>query len=117
MINGIKFLKTKLDESLDEGHRTKLWALLEELQGTFIWHKGKLGHYYVGEHSIDTHGLPPYQMTPRWLSFWEESEVNQQIQVLVDLGKMHKNAFKYACRVILLVIRMVVEGFVGTTIH
>lgn len=40
-------------------------------------------------------------MTPRWLSFWEKIEVNQQIQMLVDLGKMHKSASKYACRVIL----------------
>jgi hypothetical protein len=91
--------------------------LLEEFQGIFTWHKGELGHCYVEEHSIDTHGLLPYQMTPRWLSFWEENELNQQIKALMDLGKMHKSAFKYACKVTLLVIRMVVEGFVGTTVQ
>jgi hypothetical protein len=40
-------------------------------------------------------------MTPRWLSFRGNTKVNWQIQVLVDLGKMHKSASKYACRVTL----------------
>jgi hypothetical protein len=33
-------------------------------------------------------------VTPRQLSYWEEVEVNQQIQTLVDLGKMHKECIK-----------------------
>jgi hypothetical protein len=33
------FKKSKLDESLDEGHRTQLWALLEEFHRIFTWHK------------------------------------------------------------------------------
>jgi len=33
-------------------------------------------------------------MTPRKLYYW-------QIQALVDLGKMHKSASEYACRIIL----------------
>jgi hypothetical protein len=33
------------------------------------------------------------------LSYWEKVEVNQQIQTLVDLGKMCKSASKYACKV------------------
>jgi hypothetical protein len=52
--------KIKLDESLDKQHRTQLWALLEEFHIIFTWHKGELGHCSMGEHSIDTHGLPPY---------------------------------------------------------
>jgi hypothetical protein len=55
--------KIKLNESLDEVQRKQLWELLVEFQGVFAWHKGELGHYYVGEHSIDTQGLPPCHMT------------------------------------------------------
>jgi hypothetical protein len=40
-------------------------------------------------------------MTLGQLSFWEEIEINKQIQALVDLGKMRKSASKYACRVTL----------------
>jgi hypothetical protein len=40
-------------------------------------------------------------MTPRWLSYWEESEVNRQIQTLVDLGKMRKSALEYVSRLTL----------------
>jgi hypothetical protein len=36
----------------------------------------ELGQCYVGEHFIDTQGLPPCHMTLRWLSYWEEPEVN-----------------------------------------
>jgi hypothetical protein len=31
-------------------------------------------------------------MTPKQLSYWEEAQINWQIQALVDLGNMHKNA-------------------------
>ncbi len=67
----------------------------------FAWHKGELGQCFVGEHFIDIQGLPSCCMTPRRLSYWEEAEVNWQIQTLVDLGKMHKSALEYACRVTL----------------
>jgi len=67
----------------------------------FAWHKGELGQCFIGEHSIDTQGLPPYRMTPRQLSYWEETKINWQIQALVDVGKMCKNALEYACRVTL----------------
>jgi hypothetical protein len=40
-------------------------------------------------------------MTPQRLSFWEEAEVNRQIQTLVDLGKMRKSASKYVYKVTL----------------
>jgi hypothetical protein len=40
-------------------------------------------------------------MTPGQLSYWKEVQANRQIQALVDLGKMHKNALKYACKLIL----------------
>lgn len=43
---------------------------------------------------IDIQGLPPCQMTPRKLTYWEEIEVNRQIQTLMDLGKMPKSASK-----------------------
>jgi putative transposase len=37
-----------------------------------------------------------------WIAIlFEEVEVNRQIQTLVDLGKMHKSASEYACRVTL----------------
>ncbi len=38
-------------------------------------------------------------MTPGRLSYWEEAQVNRQIQAFMDLGKMCKNASEYACRV------------------
>jgi len=61
----------------------------------------ELGQCSIGEHSIDTQGLPPCRMTPTQLSYWEEAEVNWQTQALVDLGKMCKNASEYACRITL----------------
>jgi hypothetical protein len=36
-------------------------------------------------------------MTLQRLSYWEETKVNKHIHALVNLGKMHKNAFEYAC--------------------
>jgi hypothetical protein len=72
-----------------------------KISRVFTWHKGELVQCSMGGHSIDTQGLPPYCMTPRWLSYWGEVEVNQQIQTLVDLGKMCKSVSKYACKVTL----------------
>jgi hypothetical protein len=67
----------------------------------FAWHKGELGQCFVGEHTIDTQGLPPCHMTHGRLSFWEEAEVNRQLQALVKLGKMCKSESKYACKITL----------------
>jgi hypothetical protein len=94
--------RIRLDESLNEKQQKQLWDLLKEFQEVFTWHKGKLGQCYVGEHTIDTQGLPLCRMTPGRLSFWEEVEINRQIQALVDLGKMCKNALEYAYRMTLL---------------
>ncbi len=68
--------KIKLDKSLNEEQQKQLWDLLEEFQEVFTWHKGELGQCSIGEHFIDTQGLPPYRMIPGWLSYWEEAEVN-----------------------------------------
>ncbi len=62
-----------LDESLNEEQLKQLWDLLEEFQEVFAWHKMELGQCFVKEHSIDTQGLPPYHMTPEWMSYWEEA--------------------------------------------
>jgi hypothetical protein len=83
----------------------------------FAWHKGELGRCLVGEHSIDTQGLPPCWMTPKRLSYWEEGEVNMQIHALVDLGEMCKNASKYACWVTLLIKKDGSWRFVGIIVH
>ncbi len=93
--------RIKLDESLIEKQHKQLWDLLKEFQEVFAWHKGKLGQCSMGEHTIDTQGLPPCRVTPGWLSFWEEAEINRQIQALVDLGKMRKSASEYAYKVTL----------------
>jgi hypothetical protein len=53
--------------------------MLEEFQKVFTWHKRELGQCSLGEHSINTQGLPPYCMTLGWLSYYEEAEVNQKI--------------------------------------
>jgi len=90
-----------------------LWDLLEGFQVVLASHKGKLGQCYVGEHSIDTQGLPPRYMTLKQLSYWEEAEVNNQIQALVDVGKMRKNALEYACRVTLPMMKDGSQRFCG----
>jgi hypothetical protein len=79
----------------------------------FAWHKGELGQCFIGEHSFDTRGLPTYYMTPRQLSYWEETKINRQIQTLMDLGKMCKNASKYTCRVTLLMKKDGSQRFSG----
>jgi hypothetical protein len=72
---------------------------LEDFKDVFVWHKGELGCCIIGEHAIDTQGFPPCCTTPRKLSYWEEAEVNRQIQALIKLGKMKNSDFEYACRV------------------
>ncbi len=50
---------------------------------------------------MDMQGFPPCKVSPSRLSYWEEAKVKEQIDVLVDLGKMKPNNSEYACRVIL----------------
>jgi len=47
------------------------------------------------------------------LSFWEETKVNRQIEVLVQLGKMHNSMFEYACRVTLPIKKDGIQRFCG----
>ncbi len=35
------------------------------------------------EHVVDTQGFPPYRATLNRMSFWEETKVKKQIDVLV----------------------------------
>jgi hypothetical protein len=55
-------VKIILNNYLDEKQIEELLSLLEQFQDIFVWHKCKLGHYTIGEHTIDTQGLPPCQM-------------------------------------------------------
>jgi len=81
----------------------QLWGILEQYQDVFAWNKGELRCCNVGEHIIDTQGFPPCKVAPGRLSYWEEAEVNPQINVLVELGKMRPSNSTYTCRVTLLV--------------
>jgi hypothetical protein len=74
---------------------------MESYVDVFTWHKRELECCLIGEHDIDTQGLPPCHITLNKLSFWEEAKVNKQIQRLVKLGKMKTNFSKYACKVTL----------------
>jgi hypothetical protein len=93
--------KIRIDQHLDKGMERQLWQVLEQYQDVFAWNKGELGCCKVGEHLIDTQGFPPCQVAPSRLSYWEEAEVNRQINVLVELGKMRPSNSAYACRVTL----------------
>ncbi len=93
--------KIRIDQHLDKGMERQLWKVLEQYQDVFAWNKGELGCYKVGEHLIDTQGFPPCKVAPGRLSYWEETEVNRQINVLVELGKMKPSNLAYACRVTL----------------
>jgi hypothetical protein len=93
--------KIRIDQHLDKGMERQLWCVLEQYQDVFAWNKGELGCCNVGEHQIDTQGFPPCKVAPSRLSYWEEVEVNMQINVLVELGKMRPSNSAYACRVTL----------------
>jgi len=93
--------KLKINQSLDEQKRPLFWKVLERYQDVFAWNKGEIGCCTVGEHSIDTQGFLPYRATLGRLSYWEEAEVKQQIDVLVNLGKMRPSDSEYACRITL----------------
>ncbi len=80
--------KIRIDPHLEEGMEQQLWSVLEQYQDVFAWNKGELGCCTIGEHTIDTQGFPPCKVAPGQLSYWEETKVNRQINVLVELGKM-----------------------------
>jgi predicted aspartyl protease len=93
--------KIRIDQHLDKGMERQLWCVLEQYQDVFAWNKGELGCCNVGEHQIDTQGFPPCKVAPGRLSYWEKVEVNRQINVLVELGKMRPSNSAYACCVTL----------------
>jgi len=93
--------KIRIDQHLEEGMQRQLWSVLERYQDVFAWNKGELGCCTVGEHLIDTQGFSPCKVALGRLSYWEEAEVNMQINVLVELGKMKPSNSTYACRVTL----------------
>jgi hypothetical protein len=72
-------IKIKFDQALDENHVEGPWILLEDFKNVFAWHKGKLGYCTIGEHIINTQGIPPCRTTPGRLFYWEEAEMNKQI--------------------------------------
>jgi hypothetical protein len=93
--------KIRINRHLDEGMERQLWGILEQFQDVFAWNKRELGCCNVGEHFIDTQGFPPCQVAPGQLSYREEAEVNRQINVLVELGKMRPSNSAYACQMML----------------
>ncbi len=93
--------KIRIDHDLGEERKQQLWKMLGSYQDVFAWSKRELGCCTMGEHSIDTQGFPPCNMSPGRLSFWEETEVKRQIDALIDLGKMKPSNSEYACRVTL----------------
>jgi hypothetical protein len=93
--------KIRIDHDLGEERKQQLWKMLGSYQDVFAWSKRELGCCTMGEHSIDTQGFPPCNMSPSRLSFWEETEVKRHIDALIDLGKMKPNNSEYACRVTL----------------
>jgi predicted aspartyl protease len=105
--------KIWIDPHLEKGMEQQLWSVLERYRDVFAWNKGELGCCTIGEHIIDTQGYPPCRVTPGRLSYWEEAEVNRQINVLVELGKMRPSNSAYACRVTLPVKRDGSRRFYG----
>jgi hypothetical protein len=105
--------KIRIDPKLEKGMERQLWAVLEQYQDVFAWDKGELGSCTVGEHVIDTQGFPPCKVALGRLSYWEEAEVNRQINVLVKLGLMRPSNSAYACRVTLPVKRDGSRRFCG----
>jgi hypothetical protein len=105
--------KIRIDQHLEKGMAQQLWSVLERYQDVFAWNKGELGCCTIGEHVIDTQGYPPCRVTPGRLSYWEEAEVNKQINVLVELGKMRPSNSAYACRVTLPIKRDGSRRFCG----
>ncbi len=95
--------KIRINPKLSQEKAEQLWELLEQFLDAFVWHKGKLGCYKLGEHVIDRRGFPPCRTFPSKLSFQEEDGVKGQIDVFVMFRKMKPNTFEYTCRVTLLI--------------
>jgi hypothetical protein len=51
--------RIKVNADLDEHGQQQLWATLEKYKDVFAWNKGELGYCTIGEHSIDTQGFLP----------------------------------------------------------
>jgi hypothetical protein len=51
--------------------------------------------------------------SPSRLSFWEEANVNKQIDALMVLGKMKPSLFDYVCKATLLVKKDGISRFCG----
>jgi hypothetical protein len=62
--------KIRVDHDLGKEKQQQLWRMLGKYQDVFAWNKGKLGCCTIGEHSIDTQGLPPCKTSPARLSYW-----------------------------------------------
>jgi hypothetical protein len=91
----------RIDIELDDEGQQQIWGILERYQDVFAWNKGELDCCTIGEHCIDTQGLPPCRASPSRWSYWEEAKVKRQIDVLVNFGKMRPNNSEYACWVML----------------
>jgi len=61
--------KIRIDHNLGEEMKQQLWRILGNYQDVFAWNKGKLGCCTIGEHSIDTQGLPPCKASLARLSY------------------------------------------------
>jgi len=61
--------RIQIDHDLGKEREQQLWKMLGSYQDVFAWSKKELGCCTIGEHSIDTQGFPPCNMSPRRLSF------------------------------------------------
>jgi len=66
---------------------------------------------------VDIQRFLPCKIRPIKLSFWEEIEVKKKIDMLIALRKMKPSTLEYACKVTLLVKKVVVGGSVEITNH
>ncbi len=66
----------EVDLNLNKNKASEFLQVLEIYADVFAWHKGELGCCVVGEHEIDTQGLPPCHTGHNRLFFWEEVEVD-----------------------------------------
>ncbi|CAN5950860.1 unnamed protein product [Sphagnum jensenii] len=61
--------RIQIDRDLGEEGEQQLWKMLGSYQDVFAWSKRELGCCTIGEHSIDTQGFLPCNMSPSRLSF------------------------------------------------
>ncbi len=93
----------KVDLELDVELIKGLWTLLEDYADVFAWNERELGCCMIGEHMIDIQGFFLCRTSLNMLSFWEEIQVNRQIQTLMHLGNMRPSTSKYTYKVTLLI--------------